>query len=555
MRSDALRISRQMHYAMGLVEEDFNKPVIGIASTWTDTFPGHIGLDRLAKNVADGVYMAGGLPRTFGTIAVSDCFGGQHNPDKGIQSFSLASRDLIADSVEAMAAANHFDALVLLAGCDKIIPGMLIAAARINIPTIIVTAGAMLPGKLGRYDIDITSDKMMMDECAAGRVPKEMLQQMECHKCPGEGSCAGLFTANSMACVAEILGMALPYNGTAPAVSGERTAIARNAGIRIMDMVAKDLKPSDILTREAFENAIRVDMMMGGSTNTVLHLLAIAHEAGVPLNLKDFDTFSKATPEICKITPSGKHFIVDMHNAGGIPALMKRAQEGNMLHGECMTVTGRTVEENLKSVCWIDDTVIRPLSDPYDETGGLAILYGNLSTNGAVIKAAACPRHMWHFKGTALCCESEAEAFAALAAGRIKDGQVIVIRNVGPKGAPGMPEMAGFVLALQQAGFGETVALITDGRFSGITSGPCIGYISPEANQGGAIGLIKDGDEIEYDIENSSLNICISDEELQTRRDAWVKPAPRKLRGHIAKYVALVGPANEGAVVSAENLK
>ena len=554
MRSDFIRYNRTLHYAMGLIDEDFGKPLIGIASTWTDTFPGHIGLDRLAKNVADGIYTAGGLPRTFGTLSVSDCFGYKHDLSKGIQTYSLPSRDLICDSIEAMAYGNHFDGLVLLAGCDKIVPAVLMAAARINFPTIVVTAGSMLPGNVGGYGVDLISDKYMMDECSAGRLAKEDLDTMERCKCPGEGSCAGLFTANSMACMAEALGLALPGGGTAPAVYSERVAIARKSGIRIVDMVKKDLKPGDILTKEAFINAVRIDMMIGGATNSILHLLAIANEAGIPLCLDDFASISAETPEICKISPASRYFMVDMHHAGGIQALMKRAEEGNMLHTDCITVTGKTVKENIENVRVVNADVIRPLSDPYHETGGLTVLYGNLSPRGAIIKGAACPLELWRFKGNAKCFERDQDAIAAIIAGEIKPGDFVVVRNSGPKGGPGMPEM-GAMGQLNMSGLGKSVAMITDGRFSGSVGGPVIGYVSPEAYVGGPIALIVDGDEIEYDIYKGTLNLLVSDEVLKQRKLNWVAPPPRKYSGYIAKYVAMVGPANKGAIVSAENLK
>lgn len=547
-------IPAQFANALGIVPEEKDRPYIGIASTWTDTFPGHNSLDKLARAVSDGVLLGGGVAKTFGTIAIGDCVGGIHNPSKGIQTYSLPHRDLIADTVEAMQHGNHFDGLVLLSACDKITPAMLMAAARLNVPTIIVTAGPMLPGRVGNYNVDITSDKQLMDAHKEGKLSDEQFATKECYKCPGDGSCAGLFTANSMACVAEMLGMALPGNGTIPAVYGERIALAKKTGMAIVDLVKKNIRPRDIITRESLENAIRVDMMMGGSTNTILHLLAIANEANVSLSMDDFSSIGKDTPVICKITPSGKHFMVDMFYAGGVQALMKRAEEGGMLHTDCMTCTGQTVGQMMEKVKVLDPAVIRPMDDPYMKSGGLAILHGNISPTGAVIKSAACPKSMWHFKGTAAVFESEQEAEEGLTNGKIHPGVVVVIRNVGPKGAPGMPEMASLVLKIQLAGMGENVALITDGRFSGMTSGPVIGYIYPEANEGGPIGLIQDGDGIEYDLDASTLNVLISDEELANRKAQWVAPAPKEYSGYLGKYVALVGPSCEGAVVSAKNL-
>lgn len=545
---------KMMRHSLGIIDEELNKPYIGIASTWTDTFPGHNGLDKICRAVSDGVLLAGGVAKTFGTIAIGDCVGGIHNPEAGIQTYSLPHRDLITDTIEAMYYGNRFDGLVLVTACDKITPAMLMAAARLDVPTVIVNGGAMLPGRVGRRRVDITSDKELADAHAAGEISDALYAKKECLKCPGDGACAGLFTANSMACVSEILGMAVPGNGTCPAVFGERIAIAKRSGMAVVDMVRKNIRPHDIITRKSLENAIRVDMMMGGSTNTILHLLAIAHEAGIPLNMDDFAEMSKSTPYLCKITPAGHDFIVDMHYAGGIQALMKRAQEGGILHTDCITCTGKTVAENMEKAEVFDPEVIRPFDKPYMKSGGLAVLHGNLSPTGGIIKAGACPKSMWHFKGIALCCESEQEAERALSSGRIRAGNFVVIRNVGPKGAPGMPEMVNLVLKLQMAGLGESVALVTDGRFSGMTSGPVIGYISPEANEGGNIGLIRDGDEIEYDLDACTLNVLISDDEMAKRRAEWKKPEPKRYRGYIGKYVALVGPASEGAVVSMDNL-
>lgn len=543
-----------MRYSLGIIPEELDKPYIGIASTWTDTFPGHNGLDKVARAVSDGVLMAGGVAKTFGTIAIGDCVGGIHNPENGIQTYSLPHRDLITDTIEAMHYGNRFDGLVLVSACDKITPAMLMAAARINVPTVIVTGGAMLPGRVGKHRVDITSDKELTDAHAAGELSEELFARKESLKCPGDGACAGLFTANSMACVAEMLGMSVPGNGTCPAAFGERIAIAKQTGMAVVDMVKRNIRPRDIITRKSIENAIRVDMMMGGSTNTILHLLAIAREANISLTMDDFAELSKGTPYLCKITPAGKDFIIDMHYAGGVQALMKRAQEGGILHEDCLTCTGQTVKENLKNACVYDPEVIRPFTQPYMKSGGLAVLHGNLSKTGGVIKAAACPKSMWQFKGEAICFESEQAAEKALVAGEIKPGKFVVIRNVGPKGAPGMPEMVNLVLKIQLAGLGESVALVTDGRFSGMTSGPVIGYISPEANEGGNIGLIRDGDLIEYDLDACTLNVLISDEEMETRRAAWVKPERKTYSGYMGKYVALVGPASEGAFVSMENL-
>lgn len=546
--SDELSGSKMFLYGAGRIDEEIERPYIGICSTWTEHFPGHNHLDKLAKAVADGVYMGGGTPCIFGTIAIADCTIGSGK----MPNTSLPSRDLICDSIELMAYGSKFDALVIVSGCDKITPAALMAAARLNIPTIIVTGGAMLPGELGGHRIDLCSGVFLQDENRAGRLSDEEYARKDECTCPGSGSCAGLFTANSMACLAEILGMALPGNGTIPAVYAERIRLAKRAGLKIMELYEKNICPRDILTREAFENAIRVDMMMCGSTNTLIHTLAIAHEAKVSVTADDFAAISAATPTLVKVTPSGSHFMVDFYRAGGVQALMKEALDSGMLHGECLTCTGRKVQENLEGVYVRDASVIRPVGDPYTATGGLNVLRGNIAPELAVVKTAAVPEHMHHFRGVANCYESEQAAREGLAKGEIKPGQVVVVRNEGPKGFPGMPEMVSLIVMIQMAGLGDQVAFITDGRFSGMTSGPCIGYICPEAAAGGPIALIENGDIIEYDCEEGWINCEVDEETFARRRATWTPPKPKYTSGYLGKYWKLVGPSSKGALVQAE---
>lgn len=547
MRSDDIKNpSKTFFNATGRISEELDRPYIGIASTWTEHFPGHSHLNIIADAVSKGVYIGGGTPCIFGTIAVADCtIGSGKYPN-----MSLPSRDLIADSVECMAYASKFDALVLIAGCDKIIPGMLIAAARLDIPTIVVTGGPMLPGRYKGYSVDLTSGKFLQDEADSGRLTQDDVDNIWKYMCPGIGSCAGLFTANSMACITEILGMGLPGNGTIPAVDAGRIRLAKSAGIKIVELFNKNIKPSDILTREAFENAITIDMMMGGSTNTILHLLAIAHEMGVSVAMDDFAEISKTTPVISKITPSGKHYMVDLYEAGGIQAMMKQAYEHGMIYGDELTVTGDTIKENFKDAEVLDPNVIRPMDEAYSQTGGLNVLYGNLAPEGSVVKSSAVPENMLIFEGTANCYDSELDARAGLNKGEIKPGQVVVVRNEGPKGAPGMPEMVTLILEIQAAGMGDSVAFVTDGRFSGMTSGPCIGYICPEATLGGPIALVEDGDIISYDINEGTITLHVDDETLEKRRSMWVQPEPKYKTGYLAKYISMVGPSSEGAIVS-----
>ena len=542
--SDELLGSKMFLYGAGRIDEEIERPYVGICSTWTEHFPGHNHLDKIAKAVSDGVYMAGGTPCIFGTIAIADCTIGSGK----MPNASLPSRDLICDSIELMAYGSKFDALVIVSGCDKITPAALMAAARLNIPCIIVTGGAMLPGELGGHKIDLCSGPFLQDENRAGRLSDvEYARKDEC-TCPGSGSCAGLFTANSMACLAEILGMALPGNGTIPAVYAERTRLAKHAGMKVMELYEKNIRPRDIMTREAFENAIRVDMMMCGSTNTLIHTLAIANEAKVHVTADDFADISAVTPALVKITPSGSHFMTDFYRAGGIQALMKEALDAGMLTRDLVLHGQDRAREPggcLRPRPQRHPPGERPLlQDRRFERPARQHRAGARGGQNGRRAAQHAP-----FPGVANCYNSEQEARAGLERGEIKPGQVVVVRNEGPKGFPGMPEMASLIIMMQMAGLGDKVAFITDGRFSGMTSGPCIGYICPEAAVGGPIALIENGDIIEYDCEEGWIHCEVDDETFAKRREKWVAPKPRITSGYLGKYWELVGPSSKGALV------
>jgi dihydroxy-acid dehydratase len=536
--------TRSLLKAAGFTNDEIRKPFVGIASSWTNGFPGHMHLDKLSEAVSAGVYAAGGMPVTFSTIAVCD---GIAVATRGMK-YSLASREVICDSVETVAMAHGYDALILVAACDKIIPGMLMAAARLNLPSIIVTGGPMLPGKVNGalYSIAKTD---IRDRAIRGEATDEELMAYEDGQCPGAGSCSGMFTANSMSCMTEVLGMGLPGNGTMPAVNAGRIRLAKESGKAIMALIEKDIKPSDIMTRDVFENALRLDMLIGCSTNTALHLPAIAHELGISITPDDFDRLSKSTPTICSLLPSGQHFLVDLHDAGGMPAMMKEALDGDLIKGEVMTVTGRTLAENLRGARILDDTVIRPLDQPISREGGLAILKGNLAPDGSIVKIAAVNDNMKRFQGTAKVFDSEEEAFEAVVAGKILKGDIVVVRYEGPKGGPGMREMAQLIGIIQGSGFGESVPLITDGRFSGITRGPNIGHVAPEAAVGGPIAIVEDGDIIACDIEARTLNLMVEEKVMAERKLKWVCPPPKVSKGYLARYADQVSSVVQGAVL------
>ena len=536
--------TRSLIKGAGFTTDEIIKPFIGIASSSTNGFPGHMHLARLSEAVSAGVYAAGGTPITFSTIGICD---GISIATTGAK-YSLPSRELICDSIEAMAIAHGYDALVLVAACDKIIPGMLMAAARLDIPSIIVCGGPMLPGKINGefYSIARTD---IRDRAMQGLATDEELMEYEDNQCPCAGACAQLGTANSMACLTEALGIGLPGNGTIPAVYSARIRLAKESGKAIMALWEKDIKPSDIMTKEAFENAIRTDMMISCSTNTAVHLPAIAHELGLKIGPDDFDRFSKCTPTILTLVPSGKHLLVDFYEAGGMSAMLREAMDGGFIEGKTLTVTGKNLAENIKDARVLNKNVIRPLDAPVTPDGGLAVLKGNLGTECAIVKAAAVSTNMKKFRGTAKVFNGEDEAYEAVVTGRISKGDIIVIRYEGPKGSPGMPEMAHLIGLIQGSPLGESVPLITDGRFSGITRGACIGHISPEAAVGGPIAFVYDGDVIAYDIDARTLNLLVSEEMMNERKSRWVCPPPKISKGFLGRYADQVSSVSEGAIL------
>ncbi|KHO61560.1 dihydroxy-acid dehydratase [Thermoanaerobacter sp. YS13] len=535
---------RSLLYALGLTDEEIKRPIIGVANSKNEIIPGHIHLDKIAEAVKAGIRMAGGTPIEFSTIGVCDGIAMNH---KGMK-YSLGSRELIADSIEIMAMAHGFDGLVLIPNCDKIVPGMLMAAARLNIPAIVVSGGPMLAGKCNGDTCDLSSVFEAVGAHKVGKITEEDLYRIELNACPTCGSCSGMFTANTMNCLTEALGMGLPGNGTIPAVYSERIRLAKQAGMKIMELVERGIKPSNILTKEAFINAFSVDMALGGSTNTVLHLKAIAHEAGVDIPLNEINEISARVPNLCKLSPAGKYHIEDLYFAGGISAVLKELTKANLINIEALTVTGKTLGENIKDAKVLNHDVIRPIDNPYSSTGGLAILYGNIAREGAVVKASAVAKEMLKHEGPAKVFNSEEEAIAAIYGGKIQKGDVVVIRYEGPKGGPGMREMLSPTSALAGMGLDKDVALITDGRFSGATRGASIGHVSPEAMEGGEIAIIEDGDIIEIDIPARKINVKLTDEEIKERMKRWVRPEPKIKTGYMERYAEQVTSANTGAV-------
>lgn len=537
--------NRSLLKACGLTDEELQRPLIGVVSAYTEIIPGHINLDKITEAVKAGVRLAGGTPIMVPAIGVCDGIAMGH---MGMH-FSLPSRELIADSVETLAQAHQFDGLVLIPNCDKIVPGMMMAAARINIPSIVISGGPMLAGKFEGQDISLSKAFEAVGAYKAGLIDDEQLKECENGACPSCGSCSGMYTANSMNCLAEALGLALPGNGTIPAVYSERILLAKKAGMRIMSLVNEDVKPRDILTVAAFKNALACEMAIGCSTNSVLHLLAIAHEAEVELDLNLLNELSAAVPNICHLAPAGDHHIEDLYHAGGVQAIMKELTKFNLLNLTLPTVTGATVEENLAMVVNKNTEVIRPLEQPYSKTGGIAILWGNIAKNGCVVKRSAVAAEMMVHEGPARVFDSEDEAIAAIYDGKINKGDVVVIRYEGPKGGPGMREMLNPTSALAGMKLDRDCALITDGRFSGATRGAAIGHVSPEAAAGGEIALIQEGDLISIDIPNNSLNVKISDEELELRRKTYIAPEPKIKTGWLARYAKLVSSADKGAIL------
>lgn len=564
MRSDVVRTGleraapRGLLKGMGYTDEEIYRPWVGIANSWNEVVPGHIQLDRIAAAVKDGVRIAGGTPMEFGTIGVCDGLAMGH---EGMR-YSLVTRELIADSIECMAKAHAFDALVLIPNCDKIVPAMLMAAARINIPTIIVSGGPMMAGRYQGRDISVQQLFQGKGAVTAGLMTEEGLAEMEECACPGCGSCAGMFTANSMNCVTEALGMGLPGNGTIPAVNAARIRLAKQAGMKVMELLEKNIRPRDIMTPAAFANALAVDMALGCSTNTTLHVPAIAREAGVEFRLDSLNDISEKTPHLVTLSPAIAHpspdgdpfkdvyhHMQDLDEAGGVSAVMKELTKKGLVDTSAMTVTGRTLAENLKNSVIRNNDVIRTVDNPYHEQGGLVVLKGNLCPDGAVIKAAAVDPSVWQFTGTARVFENEYDAVDAIHGQQIKPGEVIVVRNEGPKGGPGMREMLTATAAVSGMGMEKEVALITDGRFSGASRGLCIGHVSPEAASGGPIGLLRDGDIIKIDVANKRMDVELSEEELEARRKQWHAPEPRVKEGYLARYARMVSSAATGAIV------
>jgi len=553
VRSDAVKRGpqwaphRSMYRAMGLGDEDIYRPFVGVASSWNEATPCNIHLNRLATAVKEGIRAAGGTPREFVTIAVSDGIAMGHVGMKA----SLVSREVIADSVELMIQAHQYDALVGIAGCDKSLPGMAMAMARLNLPSVFLYGGTILPGRYRGRDVTIQDVFEAVGAYTAGQLTEDELYEMECVACPGEGSCAGMYTANTMATVMEALGLSLPGSASVPAPHRRRDEVARRSGEAVMRLLEMEIRPRDILTRRAFLNAIAVDAAVGGSTNAVLHLLALAHEAGVELSLDDFDRISRQTPHIADMRPGGRYVMADLDRVGGVPRVMKELLDAGLIDGDCLTVTGRTVRENLAQLRLPLDSqqdVVRSISDPIAPRGTICILRGNLAPEGAVVKTAGV-RHLTH-TGPARVFDSEEEAFQAISQRQIRAGDVVVIRYEGPKGGPGMREMLAVTAALVGQGLGEAVALITDGRFSGATRGLMVGHVCPEAMVGGPIALLQDGDEVTIDVERRLIEVKVSPEEMARRREAWVPPHPRYRWGAMAKYASLVGSAAQGAVCS-----
>ncbi len=535
--------NRALLYATGICKNEMKKPFIGVATSFTDIIPGHIGMRDLERFIEKGVHAGGGYPFLFGIPGICDGIAMGH---LGMH-YSLPSRELIADMVESVTEAHQLDGLVLLTNCDKITPGMLMAAARLNIPAIVVTAGPMLAGHLHGKRLSLVNDTFeAVGKYKKGLIKRTELENLEMCACPGVGSCQGMYTANTMACVTEALGMSLPRCATALAVSADKRRIAFESGQRIVELIKKNITSRKILTRTAFENAIMTDLALGGSTNTVLHIPAIAHDAGVELPLDTFDILSKITPHLANMLPGGQHYLEDLDWAGGIPALMKRLR--NIMHNN-MTVSGRKIYDIADSAEVVDEDVIRPLNKPYHKEGGIAILRGNLAPDGAVVKQSAVTQNMMKFEGTARVFDSEEAGMKAILDGKIKAGDVVVIRYEGPKGGPGMREMLSPTSAIAGMGLSESVALITDGRFSGGTRGPCIGHISPEAMEGGVIAILKDGDRIKIDIPKRKIDVLLSDAEIKERLAKWKPIKPKITKGYLARYARMVSSAGSGAVM------
>ena len=536
---------RSLFNALGLTEEELERPLVGIVSSYNEIVPGHMNIDKIVEAVKTGVAMAGGTPIVFPAIAVCDGIAMGHMGMK----YSLVTRDLIADSTECMALAHQFDALVMVPNCDKNVPGLLMAAARVNVPTVFVSGGPMLAGHVNGQKTSLSSMFEAVGANAAGKMSDEEVDNYVCNACPTCGSCSGMYTANSMNCLTEAIGMGLQGNGTIPAVYSQRIKLAKHAGMKVMELLEKNIRPRDILTKEAFMNALTVDMALGCSTNTMLHLPAIAHEAGVEINLDIANEISAKTPNLCHLAPAGHHYMEELNEAGGIYAVMNELAQAGLLNTDLITATGKTVGENIRGCENKNPEIIRPIDDPYMKTGGIAVLRGNIAPDSCVVKRSAVVPEMMVHEGPARVFDCEEDAIDAIKSGKIVEGDVVVIRYEGPKGGPGMREMLNPTSAIAGMGLGSSVALITDGRFSGASRGASIGHVSPEAAVGGPIALIEEGDIIAIDIPANTINVKVSDEEMAKRKEAWTPKEPKVKTGYLARYASMVTSADKGAIL------
>ena len=551
MESEKLKLGAQnaphraLYHALGMTDEEISRPIVGIVSSYNEIVPGHMNIDKIVDAVKLGVAMAGGTPVVFPAIAVCDGIAMGHRGMK----YSLVTRDLIADSTEAMTLAHGFDALVMVPNCDKNVPGLLMAAARLNLPTVFVSGGPMLAGHIDGAKTSFSSISEAVGQYNAGKLSLEKLHEYECKTCPTCGSCSGMYTANSMNCLTEVLGMGLRGNGTIPAVYSARIELAKRAGMAVMEMLKRDIRPRDIMTEGAFKNALTVDMALGCSTNSMLHLPAIANECGITINLDIANKISEKTPNLCHLAPAGRTYIEELDEAGGVYAVMNELSKRNLLDTSCITVTGKTVGENIADCHNLNPNVIRPIDNPYSETGGIAVLRGNLAPDGSVVKRSAVAPEMLVHEGPARVFDCEEDAQSAINAGKINPGDVVVIRYEGPKGGPGMREMLNPTSAIMGMGLGNSVALITDGRFSGATRGACVGHVSPEAASGGIIGIVEEGDRILIDIPGNKIELLVEESEIERRMKAFV-PKSRELSGYLKRYAQLVSSGAEGAILN-----
>jgi len=545
---------RSLFYAMGYTDEELDKPLVGVCCAKNEIIPGHIELDRIAEAVKAGIRMAGGTPIEFPAIGVCDGIAMGHEGMK----YSLVTRELIADSIECVTKGHQFDALVMIPNCDKIVPGMLMAAARLDLPTVFCSGGPMMPGHLPAHEegnpysdknLSLTDMFEAVGAVASGKITEAQLKEMEHIACPGCGACSGMFTANSMNCLTESIGLGLPGNGTIPAVTGNRIALAKHAGMKVMEMLEKGITARQMMTKDHFTNALAADMAMGCSSNTMLHLPAIAHEAGLSIDLNEVNEISNRTPNLVHLAPAGHTFMCEFDDAGGVQAVLMELAKKNLINTNLMTVTGKTIAENIKGVRNRKPDILRPIENPFSDNGGIAILFGNLAPNGTVVKRSACAKELMHHTGPARVFNDESEAMEAVQKQQIKKGDVVVIRYEGPKGGPGMREMLAVTAALAGQGLDKDVALITDGRFSGATRGASLGHCSPEAAVGGPIALVEEGDLIELDINNYKITLKVSDEELAARKAKWVAPEPKVKTGYLARYAKLVTSADKGAIL------